>query len=657
MSRALSPLIRNENIAALLISQALCLLPLFNRLPFWVWGLWILALAWRGAMLLGWSRPATWTLKALLLGACLAGLAVTFPKQNTLDAMVGLLVCSFVLKIIELQHRQDGLLVVFIGFIAIAAQWLFNQSLGAGLYGVLCCVFLLSAWLGIYYTKPRHWAKKLQAAALIMAQGAPLFVVLFVVMPRLGPLWSVPMPAKTGTTGFSNHLQLGDISQLVQSAEPAFRVTFEGAPPQAKNLYWRGLVLDAFDGTRWDMGEVFEKQQPLHSLPTAHLQDYQIMMEPHQQPWLFSLPWPVSASAPMGGVSVNAQQLVVSATPITQRMAYRVTGVAPSALPPPAPLTPAQQRWYTSLPAHSQPQAQALAAQWVAAGLSPAQKMQQALQLFNSAFTYTLNPPPLGEHAIDAFLFSTRQGFCEHFASSFVFLMRAAGVPARLVVGYQGGQWNDVEAYLLVRQQDAHAWAEVWLADQGWVTIDPTAAVAPERVLQGVEPALQPSERQQLAQAWGSGQWLQWQKRLDAMGYAWNRWVLHYDSQQQQGLFQRLLGGSSPWRLGGALLGFALLMAVLLSLWAMRQQVKAPVGLQAQLLKPLQKRLNAQGIHWQPQESPRHFLMRFARENPQHGNACRRLLQLIERVVYADDTRAKGVLIKHIRTFPKLPKE
>ncbi len=658
MSSSKSPLIRRDNIGWLLASQAFAIAPLLSHLPAWISALWMLAVLWRWLILLQRVGEPNLFLKLVLTSACVAGLYLSFPHQAGLDFMVGLLVCAFVLKVIELNTRKDGLLIIFIGFIAVAAQFLFAQSLLVGVYGLLCCAVLLTAWQTIFYSKPHGAWFKVGRGGLLLLHSMPLMVILFVVMPRLGPLWTVPVPDGKGKTGFSDTLSPGDIGTLVKSGEPAFRVSFVGANPVPSSLYWRGLVLDDYDGQVWH-SQALALPEPDEPVPDQleDLLEYSVILEPHRQVWLFSLPRAVYVASTGGELSIGNDGIVQAAEPVYRRLQYTMRSARQAHFTQPPTLSAVSRRLNTQLPPQGDPKARQLANQWVLAGLNDQQKIDQALKLFNESFTYTLQPPTLGRHAVDDFLFVSKRGFCEHFASSFAFLMRAAGVPARVLVGYQGGRYNDVENYLLVSQSDAHAWVEVWLEGSGWTTLDPTAAVAPQRIEQGLTEALSPQDRDLVGgDAWQRSAWLlPWQKRWDAAGYAWQRWVLNYDSHQQQGLLERLLGGRDAWRLGSALLALAVVFGVVFAYWLLRQRRRPQLSAEARLLAPLLRRLARQGMALQPGETFAQFLQRLGEQEPRYRIPARHLSRLFEQWVYQGDVAVKPQLLRHLKAFPGLP--
>ncbi len=648
--------IRSEAVYWILAAQALVIAPLLWQLPQWLWGLWGLTLFWRYASEKTWVSRTAGIIKWLLAGGALVGWYFTFPHRSNTEAMVGLLVMSFILKTIECHSHKDGLLLIFIGFIAVAAQFLFNQSLITGIYGGLSLAALLLAWQSLYFSRQRPFKSRLGYAATLMLQTLPLLVLLFVVMPRLTPLWKVPIPEGRGQTGFSDTLSPGDLGQLVKSGETAFRVSFTGEQPRPRDLYWRGLVLTQFDGRSWH--RTHNDMKPLAEAPKSfdQLLEYSVVMEPHNQTWLFALATPVQVDGTGMNIKLHPEALIEADGTVFQRTQYKVVSARSVLYPEDSTLSAEALKLNLSLPEGGNPQARALAKMWRKAGFDSEQTIEAALDLIQREFSYTLSPPVLGSDTVDEFLFLTKRGFCEHFASSFTFLMRATGVPARVVVGYQGGKYNGQNPYLIVSQADAHAWVEVWQAGLGWVMIDPTAAVAPNRIELGLNEALTGDERNQVGQGVisGSSWWLPVIKKWDSANFAWQRWVLNYDAEKQKNIFERWLGGSDWRSLIKGLGVIVVLLAVIFALWLWSLRSKAVISLEAQLVQPLYRKLHKQGFEPAEDESVMVFLQRVGDQRPAYKIPAKYLAQLFERVIYAGDKNAVKKLRLAIRQFPRI---
>lgn len=645
-----------DKLAWLLVMQALLILPLLFSLPFWLWLVWAITALWRTQMFRGrWGAPGS-LVKTLLALICAGGLFASYAGKTGTEAMVGLLVCAFSLKLLEVNSARDAQLLVFIGFIITATQFLFNQSPQAAAYAILCVVLLLASWRSLYLTHTQTTGLRLKRGAMILLHALPIMLVLFVVIPRLGPLWAIPTQ-QTAKTGFSDSLSPGDLGNLALNRAPAFRVEFSDQPPAPSQLYWRGLVLDSFDGRTWRMRDSWGVQPRNPSDKTGIKRepiDYSIIVEPHGQPWLFSLMTPQRVNNPSNSIRITADSLLLNRIPVAQRMRYEVTSALQIDWPAPPQMNEMQRDFFTRLPADSNPQTRALAASWRNQNLVDEQIVARALALFNREFTYTLQPPLLGEHSVDEFLLVSKRGFCEHFASSFSFLLRAAGIPARVVVGYQGGRWNPVENYLLVSQSDAHAWTEVWIDGKGWQMIDPTAAVAPNRIEQGMNEALGESDQELIANAWQSSQLLyQLQLRWDAANYTWQRWVLNYDTDAQEGLLSRLLGGSEPWRITLWLIGLGLVGAALFAWALLRNNQSTELRPETRAVKKLEHKLTQLGYQRKAGETLRDFIQRVLYSEPQFKTGLINIAELFEQIAYQNRTEHLVQLEQAIKQFPR----
>lgn len=646
--------VARDKLAWLLTAQALVILPILINMPIWLWLVWAISAFWRIQMYRGhWGTPKS-IVKTILALICAAGLFLSYSGKAGTETMVGLLICAFALKLLEVNALRDAQLLVLIGFVICATQLIFSQTPLAALYALGCVLVLVASWRSLYLTQPQSTQLSLKRAGAMLLHTLPIMLVLFVVIPRLGPLWAIPSQ-QTAKTGFSDSLSPGDLGQLVLSKEPAFRVEFEGPAPNAANLYWRGLVMDRFDGRRWHLRDDWGTRQEQSQAINSDIIRYSIIAEPHGQHWLFSLMTPIEVNTSSNRIRIGSDALLMARYPLAQRLRYHVSSALTVTWPEAPSLSLTQRAGNLRLPQDFNPQTRALADSWRQQGLSDEQIIAQALALFNREFTYTLEPPVLGEHSVDEFLFSSKQGFCEHFASSFSFLMRAAQIPTRVVVGYQGGRWNDVENYLLISQSDAHAWTEVWLEGKGWQTIDPTAAVAPERIQQGIEQALNETDQELVANRWQSSALL-WevQKRWDAAGYAWQRWVLSYDNDTQEGLLSRLLGGTEYWRITLWLIGLGLVGAGLFAWAILRSHRLPPARPETEAFKQLERKLLQLGYQRQTGETVKQFLQRVSADQPYYKTSLMGIVQLFESIAYRSAPVHLSALQQAIRRFPKI---
>jgi protein-glutamine gamma-glutamyltransferase len=358
-----------------------------------------------------------------------------------------------------------------------------------------------------------------------------------VLFPRIpGPLWGVPQDAYRGMSGLGDSLQFGNISQLTKNSAIAFRVQFKGSIPAKNQLYWRGPVLWHQDGNQWLMTSqnIGLRAETLESSGAAI--NYTITLEPHNRLWMLLLDLPTQLP---NEAKLTHDHSAIAANPVRVRIRYNATSFSNYKLG--EKLDERKRIMSLQLREDENPRTKELAQSWQS--LSPADKVNSALQMFRAQpFIYTLNPPRLGKDPVDDFLFNTKKGFCEHYATSFVYLMRAAGVPARIVTGYQGGELNPNGNYLIIRQSDAHAWAEVWLEGLGWVRVDPTAAVSPERIEQGIADAIDETD---LLPMMARGDYPLLRKAFlnwDSVNNGWNQWVLGYDDKKQMELLNKLTG-------------------------------------------------------------------------------------------------------------------
>jgi len=658
--------VSRQTLAWLLVAQGFSIAPLFVFLPLWIPVLWFVTLIWRVQIYRGaWPFPSS-KIKFLIGALSILGLVASFFGKIGVEPLVAFLVVSFVLKLVEVRSAKDVLLIIYIGFIAIAVQFLFFQSFMMAVYGCFAFVLMLSAWNSVYRTRAFSLKHLLKSNVGLFVKCLPVMFILFIMMPRLGSLWHVPIPRSTGTTGFSEDMSPGDISNLSQSRAVAFRVTFSDATKPSdilghSDLYWRGLVLDQFDGRRWrnarsrfvdpiQSGLRAPESWGLATVADGPSLDYEVLLEPHQQRWLFTLMAPLKVYSNNFRLGFTGDYLAKSDKPIASRTQYSVRSTtsyqaAPDALPV------SLRRRNLLLPPGRNMRTQDLVADWLAEGLDEQAIVARALSFYRDAFTYTLRPPPLGSDSVDEFLFISKRGFCEHFASAFVVMMRSAGIPARVVVGYQGGELNPVENYLIVRQSDAHAWAEVWFEGAGWLRVDPTAAVSPARIERGLADSLAGDERQLVGQML-TGSWLNlMQLRVDAMSYSWHRWVLGYDEQKQSGLLGDLLGGTDVWRLA---LGFLSAITLLLGgyfawfLWGTR----VVYGSESQALYyRYLKKLSKKGYVPLAGETPLGFAERVSKLEPSWGQDISHIARLYHHIAYASDDTSLHLLRRKVKSL------
>ncbi|MEB0134937.1 DUF3488 and transglutaminase-like domain-containing protein [Actimicrobium sp. CCC2.4] len=567
-----NPMSRDKtDMLSLLVACLLVLLPHFFHLPLWISA---------GVVtLLGWRSWITWTGRRLpprwlllpIAALAMGGIYLAYRTFLGRDAGVAMLALLLILKLLEMHAKRDLFVVLFLSFFLLLTNFFYSQNIATALMMAIAVLALLTAQLSFQFTGAvPPFKKKLRLAGLIVGLATPLMLVLFLLFPRIqGPLWGMPGDASGARSGLSDSMTPGMISSLALSDEIAFRVRFiDPVPPQA-SLYWRATVLSSFDGRTWTaLPQTPMKAGSVQALPGSTSTRYEVTMEPHGRRWLFALETPLAPPQLSGSSAYLANDFqLLATTRIGSRLRYEVTSWTQSSLQAggtPDELNDALQRTVGYNPATTD-----FARRLLAQSSDSAELVGLVLQYFRrEPFSYTLEPPLLGRNSVDEFLFSSRAGFCEHYASAFVVLMRELGIPARVVTGYQGGEINPSDGYMEVRQSDAHAWAEVWIEQRGWIRVDPTGAVAPERIQRSV--ASQSARRlfgglvtlSPARDSWLAMTRFSW----DALSNAWNQRVLNYSPEQQKSLVARLGIDNIDWPVLTALMLAAgsLVMAVMM---------------------------------------------------------------------------------------------
>jgi transglutaminase-like putative cysteine protease len=588
---------------------AAALAPHVRFLPAWVTLLFVAAAAWRWAAdRRPWSLPPKWLRVAATLAATLAVLG-TFRTLNGIEAGTAFLALMAAAKLLETRASRDLSVLVFIAYFMLYAALLRDQGLSQLPYLLAVTVFATAALMRVHGGSTGDSGREvLQRAAVLLLQALPLALLMFLLFPRLpGPFWGIAA-GDSARTGLGDEMTPGDISDLSVSGDVAFRVRFFGPLPPPALRYWRGPVLHEFDGRSWRR----PRAQSFPEQPVEYVGepvDYQITLEPTDRPWITALDVPAQWPARQAYRSYDFQ--LVAPRRLTDVSSYRLRSypryVAGKALPQTLRATD------TRLPAEGNPRSRELARELaVRHGGDPLAISDAMLDMFREQpFVYTLDPPKLAENAMDEFLFDTRRGFCEHYAAAFTLVMRAAGVPARVVTGYQGGEFNPIGGYLIVRQSDAHAWSEIWVEGRGWLRVDPTAAVAPERIELGLIRAVSGDEAVPGRLRDASDAWLQVELTWDTLNDFWNERVVRFTAARQVEMLEQLGFESPDWRTLG--LGMAASLAaffVSLSLylaWRYREPARDwPARLHAEVVRRLRKR----GLTPAAAEGPTAFLER-----------------------------------------------
>ncbi len=651
-------------LAWLCSSYGLAILPLYGELSPLIYAIALLAIGWRYLTLLGKVRLLTpWQLKATALIGCVLIAMLAF-QQGFLGSILNLLVLGCALKFLEFRQRRDLRLHILALYFLGGITFVFHQQWYFLLYLLLSVTLNTAALLSLQM--PQRRGPQLRQAALLIGQSIPLMLVLFIVLPRIGPLWQLPN-AKRATTGLSEQINPEQISELTRSSELVFRAHFPGEPPAVR--YWRTLVHESFDGHSWGMSPQLQQWQrsrlqlpfpePPVQWPGPRL-DYQLYVEPNYHHWVYSLDL---SSSPDPTLSLTPALTQISLNPLTQSRQFTLSYYPEQNKEP--RLSEARRRFNLALPPSGNPRSRQLAQQWKEQYADPQQLIQVAMNYFREQpFYYTLRPPPLSTEGIDDFLFTTRAGFCAHYASSLAFLLRSAGIPTRLVTGYLGGEYHATEGYVSVHQFDAHAWVEAWLPG-GWQRLDPTLMVAPDRVTMGLDELMRDQgflaqDPLSLARYRQIPLLNDLRLLLADLDYQWTVWILNYNSSAQQDLLKRWLadglGGRIALMVGGSLL--AILIACGIG-WLYRpRQRRDPL---LQLYQQACQRLARSGWPRQVNETPLQYVAQLARYGHPAAATMRQLtlryLQLrysANRSSLADWQRLRQ-LLRRIKSQPFAP--
>lgn len=567
-------------------------------------------------------------LLALLGVAVIFSYGTIFGQEPGSALAVGLLV----LKLLETETPRDARVGASFACFGLMAALLFDQGLVATF---VVALGLLPALATLRALEPAQAPASLPRALLpglaLLAAAVPLALLAFALVPRLSsPLWGAPNPAQS-RTGLSDHMSPGNFTELLTDDRPAMRVEFDGPPPAPQLRYFRAYVMWLYDGRTWEHAQLRQpdgRPRPLETVEAKGAIGYQVDLEPSDRTALPALDVPLDAPQ---DAQLSPDREVSSDMPVREPLHYALRSALHYRLQ--AELPQAARQLALRLPPGFNPRTRALAAQWRARyGDDDAAIVRAAMAMFHDGgFRYTLVPAPLGRNAVDDFLFNTREGFCEHYASSFTVLMRAAGIPARVVTGYQGGYWNPLGDYLLVRQSDAHAWSEVWLDGRGWVRADPTAAVRPERVSLGAAAAA----GDQLG--WAQQGWLaSMRNHWDVVNHWWAQGVIGFDALRQRGLLTSFGVQDTGTATLGLLLAVGTALFVALGVgWALwRHERPEPVR---QAMARLEAKLGRCGITRRRSEGPQHYLRRAARALPAQRAELERLMNRYLDLRYAHE--------------------
>lgn len=603
-----------QRLVWVIAGLALAVAPHFGHVATWTMLIAALAAAFRmTAEIKHWTLPSRRLCTGIAF-ASLLGVLAGYRTLNGIDAGTSLLIVMAGMKLLETRSVRDLTVVVFLCYFALFAAFLYNQSMLLLPYMVLTAGLLTMTLMRIHQTEAMPLREAAATTTKMFLQALPLAVLLFLFFPRLpGQFWAVPARA-SAITGLSEEMTPGDVSELSLSSAIAFRAKFEGKAPPPRERYWRGPVMHQFDGRTWRYAGV--SYTPQHIASSGATYRYRISLEPQRRNWIFALDmvtdWDQKRAYRAEDFQLYARQeqlSVLTSFDLESTPTYVTTSELRNDL----------RRLDTYIPHNRNTRTIELARQMRESAGSDEAFIQSILTKFASEeYYYTLQPPALDLNAVDDFLFNTKRGFCEHFASAFTVMARSVGIPARVVTGYQGGEFNPMGGYFIVRQSDAHAWSEVWLEGQGWQRIDPTAAIAPERIERGLDAAISSEEtvpgRVLRQNAFLTKVRMAW----DAANTFWNDQIVEFGEDQQNWLL-RLFNIKDPrWEylsvgMIATLAGFFAILTAYLS-WKFKPRSRDPA---AHVYEQLCRKLAKLGVPRQPHEGPNDYVARAAQARPE----------------------------------------
>lgn len=549
-------------------------LPHMAAIPIWSTVIAFLFLAWKTASLLrGVARPPRWFLYTTAF-ACTIGVFFEYHTILGQEPASALLVTLASAKLLETNRYRDAMFVIFTAFFLLMAHLLDSQTIGTTIYMAIDVMLITALMFQLHKQERRRSARSFRPVMKTLMLAIPVWIFLFIAFPRFSSgLWGNRDQPKNGG-GFSDELDPGGIESLVESDDPAFRVTFEGKMPSLAEMYWRGGVLSEGNGLIWSKNKE-RTANPDLLIPSvdkpASETSYQVYLEPRFQSWIFALDYPSAISVRQRQGSMIRKRpgfIYENMRPGTGQAIY--DGIA-SRYAPAQKLLDEDRARMLALPADLDPRILELAHRLEA----EARKLPESHRLpalsdrigfhveewFDTqGFRYTKSPgsfrPGTGSSQLAEFLFERKKGFCEHYAAAFATLMRASGVPARVTIGFLGASKNVYSNYFIVRDLDAHAWAEIWRDDPSrkglghWVRVDPTALIAPLRLEMGgdfnlLDPA---TYRKDLSQAEAelsltlrnSAIYYKASLAWDALQMKWNRFLNEYDFDFQKSFLENL---------------------------------------------------------------------------------------------------------------------
>lgn len=561
-----------------------------------------------------------------------------------------LLVMMTFCKLLESKSHRDEMLLIILSFFIVSTNFLYSQEIITAIYMFICLYVALYCLITVNQKHEYISLKnKNTLSTKMIVYSLPVMLILFIFFPRItGPLWKTSDDTQQAKTGLSDSMEPGQISKLIQSNELAFRAKFAKTPPSKKQLYWRALTLWDYDGKKWTRGNANEDEFSIKILDPGF--EYTVTLEPHQKRWLFLLDLPYDISRPYQLISDFTAQ---STKEVTKRLQY--TAFSSTQFTSNQTLNLDNEFYALSVP-EKNPLTRELAQSWRQQSSSDQEVIEKARQFFSTeSFYYTLTPPGLTRtDSVDQFLFETRRGFCEHYASAFTVLMRHADIPSRIVLGYLGGQYNPLTAEYAIDQSMSHAWSEVWIENKGWVRVDPTAEIAPERVEQNLATALRDQVNLPLHLRINFPALENLRQLFDAIDSRWNQWFLDYNEKSQKQFLKFLTGNNLNLKEIGYLFMRVLLITLVISVviyfFSSIKKRPDPFTLAYQSLC---KKLARAGLEKSINEGPKDYQARIIKKIPRQKKEIEELFKLYIQKRYSrtNSTQTERQFIRAAKRF------
>lgn len=659
--------IPRNSLIMLMACQAMVILPHAAHISFWIIGVGLFCAWWRWMIFLGRKIFPSFWLKTALVLSSVAGVLISEGVSKNLETWAALLIVAFALKLLEMKTRRDAYVVIFIAYFVISVQFIFNHSMGIVAYELLALVLATAAMVGMNQFHTRVNPKQsIKIAAQILLQAIPLMVVVFVLFPRISPIWSIASPSQQARTGLSSEMTPGDIANLARSDEIVFRAEFEEEIPGNEELYWRGRVYSNFRLGTWSEETIPENKYDTASVEWVNAErkkwfspktndlskiSYSILLEPTFDRWLFGLD---VAKPKTSSTGLLWNYRLVSKKTVQSLLQYEVDSFPNAKMNLSLPKFLKKQT--TTINKKDNPKTIKFARELYKRSKNTEDYANKVLaHIRKQEYFYTLEPPTLArKNSIDEFWFDTRAGFCTHYAGAFVYMMRAAGIPARMVGGYQGGEINPVTRHVVVRQYQAHAWTEIWLPKKGWQRFDPTAAVAPTRISSGLAAALSENDVSSLSAFTNLrlNKSLGIQKLMfmfESLEHRWNLFVIGYGTEMQTDFLEKILGKITAAKIALVLLLAAVLSIAFVSLSLLKNNRMKNTHPVIKILHSFLHKLSRQGWVRQQHESVKQFITRAATERGLSEKEYASTITLVERLLYNPPTQTTNTQLQVVK--------